>query len=133
MGIIDLEKPTTNPEDEQSYRLRHGMKMVLEDRIQRSNIENSIDPLFDTLVVINSQYAPNFKVSFVFEGAMVIDNAIYTHHDGLILIRENGSVLFAIFRDRVTNYFVLRCKSYELMNSDEKVFHDEMNKLLYDN
>lgn len=132
MGIIDLEKPTTNPEDEQAYQLRHGMKMVLEDRIQRSNIEDSIDPLFDTLTVINSQYAPNFKVSFVVEGAMVIDSSLYTRQDGLILIRENDTILFAIYRDRATNYLVLRCQSYELMRSDEKRFHDQMNELLHD-
>src|SRR5690606_20173409 len=106
------------------------MKMVLEDRIRLVNLSDDLAPLFETLTLINDTHRPDFKVSIVMQGFVVINGTIYGREDSLILVKEKDIPLFAIYRNKITDIFQLSWNQYGMMSQKERDFHDHIASIL---
>jgi len=110
--------------------VRNGMKMVIDDRLQKANQINNDKPLDDLMYYINFEYQNGFTVSLLMGATIDIDGDTYFGKEGIYGIKDEGDLLFVIYREHVTRQWKLYYDEFNLLCDDEKAFYTMIDSLL---
>lgn len=135
MDYLTATNKRASSEDDESfeidsrYRIRMGIRMVLEDRLAKAWETGTMRPVHESLDYI-SDNAKGFTVSLICCSNTIINGEEYTGRDGVIVVKEDNKPLIYVYKEKVTGATKLWFDEFNFLPLKEQQFYNQLNELL---